>query len=97
MMTLAVVFAVIMAIIGWYSIVRVGAQGPALAIGVFGSAATALALWGWVRDSLYLVAAGALGAGLLFPTTYGLVPIVAGFILFFLLISLRLFITTFDE
>lgn len=96
-MTVALVFSILMFVLGWYTIFHVGLEGPAIGIGLFGTAAVACAIWGFRRDSLYFVAGGALGAGLLFPTALGIVPMIIGFIIFALLISLRLFTTSFTD
>lgn len=96
-MLVCVVFAVIMAVVGWWTIARANFDSVAVISGVAASAATILAIWAWRRGSAYLVAGGTLGAGLLFPTTAGIVPMIIAFVLFMLVVTLKLFMTTFED
>lgn len=91
LMTVALGFMGVMALVGWYTVFRVGFDPAVLISAIIGSAAVGFGLFGWIRGSAYYVAGGALGAGLLFPTVLGYAPMVLGFILFVLLISLRMF------
>lgn len=90
-MWVGLIFAVAMAIIGWISIAQTGWEPVAIIAGVFGTVFLGLAIYGWQRRSLYLLAGGVLGTGIAFPTTFGIVPMIIGFVIFALLISLRMF------
>lgn len=95
-MITALVFMAVMLIAGWYTAFRVDFDSVVVIASVIGSAAVGFGVYGWIRDSIYFVAGGALGAGLLFPTTLGLAPMIIGFVLFILLISLRMYNDTFE-
>lgn len=81
MMIVALVFIGVMAILGWYTIIVAGGNTTGLLIGLVASIMIAIGVWGWHRESLNLCATAALGAGLLFPTPFGLIPMICGFIL----------------
>ncbi|MDP9805710.1 4-amino-4-deoxy-L-arabinose transferase-like glycosyltransferase [Trueperella bonasi] len=91
LMVIALVFSLVMLVIGWYTAWRVNFDSAVVIAAALGSAASAFGLYGWNRGSLYFVAGAALGAGLLFPTVWGYMPMITGFVLFILLISLRMF------
>lgn len=91
LMAIALVFCLMMFIVGWYTAWRVNFDSAVVIAAVLGTAASAFGYYGWSRGSLYFVAGAALGTGLLFPTVWGYVPMIAGFVLFILLISLRMF------
>ncbi len=92
LMGVALVFCAIMLVIGWVSVGMAGWTSGFIVTAVLGTVAVGAGLWGWREDSAYWVGTGALGAGLLFPTVAGIVPMILGFIIFILLISLRLFL-----
>lgn len=96
LMNVALVFMVVMLIAGWYTVFRVNFDSAVVIAAGIGTAAVAFGVYGWTRDALYFVAGGALGAGLLFPTVLGIAPMIIGFVLFILLVSLRMFNDTFE-
>ncbi|MFP7696604.1 hypothetical protein [Trueperella sp. LYQ143] len=91
------VFMVAMAVIGWVTLVRVGFPLAILILVLCGSAMVLCGLWGMYRQSPFMVAAGTLGAGILFPTVWGIVPMIVGFILFILMVSLTLLRSMTDD
>ncbi len=93
-MGVALVFCVVMLVIGWASVAMAGFAAGLIATAVLGTLAVGAGVWGWRQDSAYWVGAGALGAGLLLPTVAGIVPMIVGFIIFILLITLRLFLNS---
>ncbi len=96
-MIASLVFMVAMLLVGWYTVFRVNFDSAVVIASVIGTAAVALGFYGWSRYSLYFVAGGSLGAGLLFPSIFGIAPMFIGFVLFILLVSLRMFTDTFDN
>ncbi|VEI14007.1 hypothetical protein [Trueperella bialowiezensis] len=97
LLIVAIIFMIAMAVIGWYTVVRVKFEPAVVTAAVIGSVATGGGIYGMSRDSAYFVAGGALGAGLLFPTTFGYIPMIIGFVLFILIVSLRMFTSTFEN
>lgn len=84
-------FAFLMAILGIRNLFVAGAQPAVFGIGIIGIAALAAALIGWRKENTFWAAGGALGAGIIFPTQWGIIPMVAGFLIFISLISLQLY------
>ncbi|MFY9263540.1 MAG: hypothetical protein GX483_08340 [Actinomycetaceae bacterium] len=97
LMKINLAFALIMAALGWYGLYVMKFDGSVLTAVVIGTIAVVVAVVGWYRDSVYMLGGGTLGTALLMPTTLGMIPMILGFILFMLLISLRFFISFFDE
>lgn len=88
------VFALFMLGAGWYTAWR-GQFAPPLVIScVLGTIGVALAAYGIYQQRTYLVAGTALTVGLIFPTIFGIVPMIIGFVLFVLLVSLDFFLNT---
>ncbi|QCX46910.1 hypothetical protein EBF03_05470 [Arcanobacterium haemolyticum] len=92
-MLVALLFTCVMAVVGWYSIVVGAGSTTGFIIGSIASLMVFLGVWGWRRESLNVCATAALGAGILFPTPFGLIPMICGFIIFTLIVSLDLFVT----
>ncbi|QRV01585.1 hypothetical protein JTE88_05635 [Arcanobacterium phocisimile] len=90
-------FVGVMAILGWWTILSGGGNTTGIIIGLIASLMIPLGFMGWHKDSLNLCATAALGAGLLFPTTFGLIPMILGFILFTLIVALDLLATFLGE
>lgn len=90
MMLVGTGFALIMAILGWYVTWRLGFDPAAVTMCVIASAFLVTALIGWIRGHLLVVAGGEIGCAILFPTGFGLVMMIVGFVLFILMIGLRL-------
>lgn len=97
MMFAGLLFTIIMMVLGWITIARVGWDMFAIILGVLGLGAVALTAWSVHQDKLMSAATGTLAAGLFFPTAWGAIPMIIGFVLFILMISLQLFITTFND
>ncbi|WP_216430246.1 hypothetical protein [Arcanobacterium phocae] len=93
MMIVSLVFIGVMAVLGWYTIIAAHGNTTGLLIGALASIMVGVGAWGWRRESTNLCATAALGAGLLFPTPFGLIPMIFGFILFTLIVSLDLLAT----
>ncbi|MBM7825198.1 hypothetical protein JOD55_001025 [Arcanobacterium pluranimalium] len=90
-------FSVIMLVLGAITVVRAGFEPASLGVAVFGLAAFALTIFGARTERPMLCAAAALGTGLVVPTSLGIVPMIVGFVIFMLVISLQLYITMFTE
>lgn len=88
---IAAAFAVVMAGLGIYAAFKMDGDPKVIFAVVLGLIMTVIALVGVKKDSPYMVAGGALGAGMLFPTTLGIWPMIAGFVIFTLVVTLRLF------
>ncbi|MDO5026057.1 MAG: hypothetical protein Q4E03_06035 [Trueperella sp.] len=87
-------FTLFMLGVGWYTAWRAG-FAPAIVVAcVLGTMGAAFAAYGIYHRRTYLVAGSALAVGLIFPTIFGIAPMIAGFVLFVLLVSLEFFITT---
>lgn len=97
LMGLCLAFSVIMFVLGMVTLIKVGVEPASVGIAIFGVLAVALTWFGARTERYLLGAAGALATGLIIPTTWGIAPMIIGFILFILVVSLQLFITTFEE
>lgn len=97
LMGVALVFAVVMTVVGWYTAIRVGGEPAVVIPAILGMLAVVGGIWGWLREAPYWVAGGALGTGVLFPTVAGTIPMIIGFVLFILLVTLKIFNSTMDD
>lgn len=77
----SLIFVGVMAVIGWWTILAGGGNTTGVIIGLIASLMIPLGYLGWRRESLNLCATAGLGAGILFPTPFGLIPMIFGFIL----------------
>ncbi|MFC5370334.1 hypothetical protein [Arcanobacterium bovis] len=92
-----VAFSAIMLVLGVITVVRAGLEPASVGVSIMGLAAFGVTLFGARTGRPMLCAAGALAMGLVVPTSFGIIPMIAGFIIFVLVISLQLYITTFTE
>ncbi|MDP9801596.1 putative membrane protein [Arcanobacterium wilhelmae] len=91
MMALALAFSTVMVLIGWYTLVKSDWNWMVSILVLVSTALAAGAAWAFSSRFLHGVAGCMLGVAFLTPTEFGLVPMIVGFVLFALLVSLRLF------
>ena len=91
MMFLGSAFVVIMAVLGWRSAALTGWDPAVVTICVAASLGVVAAGVGWCKGAMMWVASGVLCCAVLFPTPWGLTPMISGFVLFMLILGLRLF------
>lgn len=97
LMIVGFLFSIVMMVLGWITIARVNWDSFAVILGVLGVGAVLLTLWSVRNGKIMSAATGTLAAGLFFPTVWGAVPMIIGFVLFILMISLQLFLTAFND
>ncbi len=90
-------FSVIMFVLGMATLFKVGIEPASIGIAVIGLITVVLTFYGARTQRYLLGVAGTLATGLIMPTTLGITPMIVGFILFILVVSLQLFISIFDE
>lgn len=91
MMVLGSLFAIVMAVLGWRSALLTHWDPAVVVICAIASCGVLLVGIGWHRSAMMWVASGALCCAVLFPTPWGLVPMVIGFVIFMMILGLRLF------
>ncbi|MDD7686825.1 MAG: hypothetical protein PT944_02755 [Actinomycetaceae bacterium] len=91
MMILCVAYAIMMAVLGWRTAVLLGGNITAVMICTIASIFLIVALASWWKRKLMWVAAGEIGCAILFPTAYGMTPMIVGFVIFIVTVGLRIF------
>lgn len=91
MMAFAAAFATAMAAIGWYTLIKSGWNWMVLILVLVATALVAGSWWAFSSRLLNAVAGCMLGVAFLTPTEFGYIPMIVGFVVFALLVSLRLF------
>ena len=91
MSTLAVAYAVMMAVLGWYVAWRYSFDPAVTVMCALASLGLVVAIIGWVRRQLMLAGGGMVACAVLFPTGYGMLMIIIGGVIFMLMVGLRLF------
>ncbi len=94
---LNIVVATVVLVLGVRTLFHLTWQPTTIGILLMGGSVYGIAIFGWLRTAPYLVAFGALGTAILFPTPYGIYPMIIGFIATMLLLSLNVAITFFEE
>lgn len=91
MMLLGSLFAIVMAVLGWRSALLTHWDPAVVVICMVASCGVLLMGIGWRKGAMMWVAAAVLCCAVLCPTPWGLIPMIIGFVIFMMILGLRLF------
>lgn len=91
MILLGSIFVIVMAVLGWRSAWLTHWDPAVVLICTVASCCVLLMGIGWYKGAMMWVATSVLCCAVLFPTPWGLIPMAIGFVIFMMILGLRLF------